>query len=246
MIGQVPQFSSTNLEELDLSKNSLVGGVPNSIAVHPSLLSLDINSNNLSSLPGDWLTLHTNPSKYPIQYIDLSNNQLQEFPNGLADYPYLQSLLLSNNQLQGRVDSNPRAFNSLRTLDLRNNELSGPAPEWMKSVQQLQLQNSGLEAAIFSDKNSTMVLDDVTGSSDESESSDSSVPSTSSDNGGLSGGAIAGIVIGVLLGCVIIGMATFVLMRKKIYSRKGNKSDGYFERYSDEVNAVELAQPALK
>jgi Leucine-rich repeat (LRR) protein len=238
MKGQVPQFSSNNLQEVDLSKNELTGGIPHSLTTHPSLIKLDLSFNNLTTLPIEWKSLvYTNPinAPFPLEEIILSNNNIQNpFPGGLAYYPSLSKLDISDNQLEGPVEDYPKGFEAMQSLDISNNQLSGSYPAWMRNVNNLQSRNSGLDRAAANSE------------------SDTSNDNADGDSSGLSGGAIAGIVIGSLCGVALIGIVAILVVKKADLKRGKWKwqpqhllptnGDGRFERFSDESDAVELGR----
>lgn len=58
-----------------------------------------------------------------MNWLDLSNNQLTEFPIALADFPMLESLDLTSNQISNIPAQALHAFQSLKTLTLNRNNI---------------------------------------------------------------------------------------------------------------------------
>ncbi|KAJ3095346.1 hypothetical protein HDU97_007020 [Phlyctochytrium planicorne] len=72
-----------------------------------------------------------------LRVVDLSNNQIQTFPEALTSLQHLEELKLGNNHLTGL----PEAIGSLRnltTLDLNRNKLTGSIPTSIGQLQQLR------------------------------------------------------------------------------------------------------------
>lgn len=101
--GEIPAFASTRLSSLDLSFNKLGGAIPDSLGAHPSLVSFEAKGNQLTSMPAAWRQAPGSaPVTAPLSYIRLSSNPSLGggFPLGLATYPNLTLLLLSENRLR--------------------------------------------------------------------------------------------------------------------------------------------------
>lgn len=101
--GEIPAFASTHLSSLDLSFNKLGGAIPDSLGAHPSLVSFEAKGNQLTSMPAAWRQAPGSaPVTAPLSYIRLSSNPSLggDFPLGLATYPNLTLLLLSENRLR--------------------------------------------------------------------------------------------------------------------------------------------------
>ena len=80
------------------------GAVPDNLAGHPTLYTLDLKGNQLTSLPAKW---QESPSDVlatggpPLNYLSLSGNQLQGgYPAALAAYANLTFLYLQANKLR--------------------------------------------------------------------------------------------------------------------------------------------------
>ncbi|KAF5953586.1 hypothetical protein HYC85_006442 [Camellia sinensis] len=126
-----------NLSRVDLSFCDFSGPIPNSILNH--LVYLDLSSNNFSGpIPSFYMSKNITyidlshnallgpvPSSYfegllDLVYIDSAYNSFNgRVPSSLFSLPYLQKLLLSNNQFGGQVALFPNgSLSPLDTLDL--------------------------------------------------------------------------------------------------------------------------------
>ncbi|CAL9115676.1 unnamed protein product [Musa textilis] len=112
-MGQLSQ-----LQELDLSSNSLEGNITEAhFSNLTSLSELTVASNSLNViLPNDW-----HPS-FSAETIDMSFCHIgAKFPDWIKTQQQLQDLYLSSNHLTGRLFSAPQSM-----LDLSNNSFVGP------------------------------------------------------------------------------------------------------------------------
>ena len=116
------------LRHLNLSRNVIEGplpGWPHGISRLGSLQTLDASHNRLAGgLPEDVGGLTE------LQVLRLNGNALSgSLPDGITRLEGLRELVLGNNALAGVLPADlHRLAGSLRTLDLANNSLSGPAP----------------------------------------------------------------------------------------------------------------------
>jgi hypothetical protein len=89
------------VEEIDLSRNNLVGSIPNEVSLVKSLISLWLRKNELSGT----------------------------VPNvALGSIPQLSILYLDSNNLQGSITADLAASGSLKTLFIQENDLTGFLP----------------------------------------------------------------------------------------------------------------------
>ncbi|MEH2308289.1 COR domain-containing protein, partial [Nostoc sp.] len=111
----------TNLQSLNLKSNQL-SSLPPEIVQLTNLQSLYLNNNQLSSLPPEIGQL-TN-----LQSLYLNNNQLSSLPPEIGQLTNLQSLYLESNQLSSLPPEFGQLTN-LQTLNLESNQLSSLPPE---------------------------------------------------------------------------------------------------------------------
>jgi Leucine-rich repeat (LRR) protein len=113
----------TQLFNLDLSANKLHGQISNSVFNLKNLGFLDLSKNYL-----DGIVEFDGFVKVPVLYsLDISGNQLSEFPNFLRNQHELEYLNLSNNKIHGQVPEWMwnTSSTSLQILDLSKNFLTG-------------------------------------------------------------------------------------------------------------------------
>ncbi|CAN1286017.1 Receptor-like protein 50 [Linum perenne] len=154
--GHVLSSSLLNLEELSLSTCSLSGPLDPSLSKLQSLSLLNLHHNNFSSLIPDSLAelknlttlrmancglIGTFPKKIAqsltlLEYLDLSNNQLQ-------DLKKLSVLDLRGNMLTGKIPDTFQTSSALQTLDLSNNQLQGRIPESLENCTMLEVLDVG-------------------------------------------------------------------------------------------------------
>jgi len=109
------------VEKLDLSDNRLTGTLDASI-LPPDLNHLDLSGNALTGFSG----LNAADAPTP-DYLDLSGNRIDSWPEGLHQWP-IRTLYLSDNDLSGPLPD-WLSTRPLTDLDLSGNRLSGNLPE---------------------------------------------------------------------------------------------------------------------
>ncbi|KAL0009130.1 hypothetical protein SO802_010632 [Lithocarpus litseifolius] len=132
--GQIDEFHHNSLKILQLSNNNLHGHLPISIDKLVSLFRLEISFNNLSGSvePNIFTKLKS------LYEVDLSHNPLLSFHTysyDIADYtlPKLQSLSLSSCNIS-EFPYFLKSMENLNTLDLSNNQINGSIPTWLLEV----------------------------------------------------------------------------------------------------------------
>ncbi|XP_030553792.1 LRR receptor-like serine/threonine-protein kinase FLS2 isoform X2 [Rhodamnia argentea] len=115
----------TQLYLLNLSRNSLVSDVPESITQLNALGVLDLHSNKLTGNIGQVFKMEQRFPQGPLTYIDLSDNRFTEGIEqiGIGAQCGVQFLNLSNNFFPWRLPTTIRMCTSLQSLDLSNNNL---------------------------------------------------------------------------------------------------------------------------
>ncbi|GMN68190.1 hypothetical protein TIFTF001_037246 [Ficus carica] len=144
--GSIPQSfgNMTALEFLDLSWNELEGSIPQSFGNLTALEYLDLSSNKFegeilksiwrvctlrelrasnNSLAGE---LHlaessTRCANFPLEELDLGNNQIMGSLPNFTLYPYLITLRLGSNKLDGVVSKSILQLSKLEVLDISEN-----------------------------------------------------------------------------------------------------------------------------
>eukprot|EP01032_Pedospumella_encystans_P009844 gene9844-11557_t len=150
LVGTIPASlgSMTHLQYLDVDTNQLTGTIPESLGNLTQLLFLNLDKNQLTgSIPETLgylpqlqnLMVHTNHLTGTIPYLDNPNlEQLLLYKNHLsgrvptlAQFVYLQVVLLDNNQLTGTWDKlfDPSTQLLVATIVLANNQFTGSIPE---------------------------------------------------------------------------------------------------------------------
>jgi Leucine-rich repeat (LRR) protein len=144
------------LKDLQLSDCSLLSIVPPALSFvnsSRSLAILDLSFNHLASSIVPWLS----NSSDSLVDLDLSANQLQgSIPDAFGKMTSLTNLHLADNQLEGGIPRSFGGMCSLRELDLSSNNLSGPLPRSIRnmhgcvenSLKSLQLRDNQLHGSL--------------------------------------------------------------------------------------------------
>ncbi|KAI7741640.1 hypothetical protein M8C21_017649, partial [Ambrosia artemisiifolia] len=136
--GLSPQLSVlTNLENLNLSRNGLSGGVPPFLTNSRKLKFLDLSKNLLSGPVPDEFFLTCSS----LRLLSLSGNNLNgPIPNSVSQCTSLNHLNLSKNRFSGSPDFSKSLWllSRIRTLDLSHNALTGHVPDGVVSLHYLK------------------------------------------------------------------------------------------------------------
>jgi Leucine-rich repeat (LRR) protein len=84
-------FNETNLEELNVSNNSLTGAIQSQVGQLKNLKVLNASNNQMTGVPAEVGQLTK------LEVLDLSNNKLTGLPNELGNLKNLKTLNLSGN-----------------------------------------------------------------------------------------------------------------------------------------------------
>jgi len=155
--GHIPAISSYSLQVLCLSDNRLQGNISESIFNLVNLTYLSLSSNNFSGSVNFSLfskfqnleSLHlSNSSQLSLNFessinysfsrlveLDLSSLGLTEFPKLSRKVPVLQTLILSNNKLNGKVPNWLHEIDSLFVVNLAQNFLRTPVDQFSRNYQ---------------------------------------------------------------------------------------------------------------
>nr|CAA05267.1 Hcr9-4C [Solanum habrochaites] len=147
LTGPIPSNVSglQNLEWLYLSSNNLNGSIPSWIFSLPSLIELDLRNNTFSGKIQEF-------KSKTLSVVSLQKNQLEgPIPNSLLNQS-LFYLLLSHNNISGRISSSICNLKMLISLDLGSNNLEGTIPqcvgEMKENLWSLDLSNNSLSGTI--------------------------------------------------------------------------------------------------
>ncbi|KAL5990936.1 hypothetical protein ACLOJK_011841 [Asimina triloba] len=120
--GFIANFSS--LTSLELSSCRLHGSFPKDIFMLPALQTLDVSQNSLAGSSPEF------PLNSTLQYLDLSDMQFSagRFPESLKNLNFLTALGLDNCSISGSLPSWLADLRRLESLQLAENNFSGPIP----------------------------------------------------------------------------------------------------------------------
>ncbi|KAF7851920.1 hypothetical protein BT93_L1633 [Corymbia citriodora subsp. variegata] len=128
LVGPVPDFlgSMASLLVLELSGNSLTGGIPPSFA-NSSLQILWLNNQLNGGMTGP---IDVVTSMVSLKSLWLHGNSFSgTIPGNIGDLAFLKSLNLNGNQLAGLIPDSLIGMD-LDVLDLNNNKFMGPTPKF--------------------------------------------------------------------------------------------------------------------
>ncbi|PHT40227.1 hypothetical protein CQW23_19081 [Capsicum baccatum] len=118
-----------NLQYLFLSSNYINGTIPSSIFSLPSLFQLDLSNNSFSGKIQEFKSNNT------LGFVSVKQNQLQgPIPKSLLDQQYLNTLFLSQNNFSGHIASTVCNLKALGVLDLGSNNLDRTIPHCLGEV----------------------------------------------------------------------------------------------------------------
>ncbi|KAM3372616.1 hypothetical protein ACQJBY_019484 [Aegilops geniculata] len=124
----------TSLEQVDLSENHFVGGIPEELGTLQHLQSLKLGRNNLVGIIP--ISLCTSRS---LREVNLSSNRLAGPIPEFHKMSTLEFLDLSKNNLSGSIPSSLGNVSSLTVIWLDENSLSGSVPETLSLIQNLSM-----------------------------------------------------------------------------------------------------------
>ncbi|KAA3629119.1 MAG: T9SS C-terminal target domain-containing protein, partial [Bacteroidetes bacterium] len=124
-----------NLVFLDVSDNSLIGSIPESIWNLPDLADIWLDHNGLTgSILNDLGALQN------LKSIDLSFNDLEgDIPESLWELPNLEFIILKENEFTGIIPSSVGSLTNLIHIDIGFNNLSGELPPEIGMLPELQV-----------------------------------------------------------------------------------------------------------
>ncbi|KAK7364410.1 hypothetical protein VNO80_13041 [Phaseolus coccineus] len=114
----------SHLEYLSIGSNFLEGGVPKSFGSTCTLELLELFENKLSKDLTVIFSHLSGCSRYSLQYLYLSTNQISDtLPNTISMFPSLKELSLDNNKLNGTISKDLRFPTEHEALYLMSNSL---------------------------------------------------------------------------------------------------------------------------
>ncbi|XP_047308676.1 protein STRUBBELIG-RECEPTOR FAMILY 3-like [Impatiens glandulifera] len=126
--GGIPSSLPITIRNFYLSGNQLTGNIPTSLSLLGQLTDLSFSSNKLTGPIPDAFQRLTN-----LINLDLSGNNLSnQLPPSMANLSSLVTLHLQNNQLNGRLDVLQDL--SLKDLNVENNMFTGPVPPKLLNI----------------------------------------------------------------------------------------------------------------
>ncbi|XP_075667753.1 receptor-like protein EIX2 [Castanea sativa] len=126
-----------SLIHLNLGSNNLVGGIPYSMGALVNLQSLRLQNN---SIYGDIPSSLKKCSN--LRLIDMGNNHLSIIPLWIGELTNLTILRLRSSEFKGYIPQQICQLSSLRVLDLANNSLSGSIPNCLKNISAMAFPDS--------------------------------------------------------------------------------------------------------
>ncbi|KAI9295911.1 hypothetical protein K502DRAFT_201960 [Neoconidiobolus thromboides FSU 785] len=98
--------------------NNQISIIPDDYSMLTKLTVLDLSNNCLESFPLPICHL------YMLKYLNLSFNNIKSIPSLFGELSFLQSLLLINNELSGKLPECFGSLSSLINLDIRKNKIT--------------------------------------------------------------------------------------------------------------------------
>ncbi|KAL8209354.1 hypothetical protein R6Q57_006086 [Mikania cordata] len=144
----------TNLEMLDISYNRL-NVTPSIQGTMSNLLHLNLDENNFMSVDDIMSSMAAFPSLRSLSMAWSCDVGGKLFANEVPNLPYLEVLILNQNNLNGTLPMEALAsFHRLKLLDLTNNNFVGSIPSTIKSLSSLQVVSfayNSLNGSLYND-----------------------------------------------------------------------------------------------
>lgn len=128
--GEIPSCLLNNtLRVLNLRRNNIVGGIPDTFPVGCSLATLDLSGNVIRGKVPESLTRCSE-----LEFLDLTNNMFDDsFPCWLNTLSKLRVLVLRSNMFHGNISclGDANLWRDLQIIDFASNNISGLVPAKM-------------------------------------------------------------------------------------------------------------------
>ena len=127
-------YGRSVLTKLDLSRNQLIGTIPESLMKLSALENLNLGSNSLKG------PLPSEVALPQLKFLILSHNSFRgEFDFNRVHCPCLELLDLNSNDFTGTLPQDERPFFYLKTLLVAANDFKGAVPEWTATMADVRL-----------------------------------------------------------------------------------------------------------
>ncbi|XP_017239966.1 receptor-like protein 35 [Daucus carota subsp. sativus] len=135
LIGGIENLPWNSLNHLDLQSNMLNGTLPTLMCNSSYLSIINLSHNNLSGVLPTCSSLN-----YTLSVFDLRMNAIRgSLPSSLSNFRELKSLNLYGNKLEGTIPLSFAKLEYLEVLDLGSNQISGTFPQQLEVLQNLQI-----------------------------------------------------------------------------------------------------------
>ncbi|XP_028207653.1 brassinosteroid LRR receptor kinase BRL2-like isoform X2 [Glycine soja] len=118
-----------HLKSLSIQSNSLEGGIPKSFGNSCALSSLDMSDNNLNKELAVIIHQLSGCARFSLQELNIRGNQINGTLSDLSVFSALKTLILSRNQLHGKIPESNKLPSLLESLSIRSNILEGGIPK---------------------------------------------------------------------------------------------------------------------
>ncbi len=133
IVATIPSMSQLRI--LNLARNQLTGSLPEHLSAMTYLTSLSLSDNSITgSLPNNFASLTY------LQRLDLARNKLKSGLEELYSMTNIEELYLAENLFGDRLSqSSFQELSNLRVIDAKDNRLSGPIPNSLWQLTQLEV-----------------------------------------------------------------------------------------------------------
>ncbi|XP_057486286.1 receptor-like protein 9DC3 [Actinidia eriantha] len=151
LIGNIDEFQSASLWNINLSNNLLHGIVPSSTFELVDLVNLILSSNNFSGTILESIIFRKHLFVLDLQKNNFTGTIHDSFPRG----NFLRIINLNDNRFEGPIPKSLVNCSHLEVLDLGGNKFSDEFPHWLENLPNLQvliLRSNRLQGPIITSK----------------------------------------------------------------------------------------------